>query len=49
MQEEKPLKMKSVDEIDFSKYQENEGYTNPYYRKFGSKHKSMFSMVSLEE
>ena len=45
MQEQKLLKMKSVDEMDFTKYQENTSYTNPYYRKFGSKQKSMFSMV----
>lgn len=40
------LRNKTVEELDFDKYRENSDVSNPYYRKFGSKKKSYFSVVS---
>ncbi len=40
-----PLKMKSIEEIDTQKYELNENEENPYYKKYGTKNKTQFSMV----
>ncbi len=39
------FKNKTVEEIDFSKYQENTDDPNPYLKKYGSKLRSQFSHV----
>ena len=40
---ERPLPVKTVEEVDMEKYHENEDNENPYYRKFGVKKKTYFS------
>jgi len=46
MDSPKQLRNKTVEELDLEKYRENNDLANPYYRKFGSKKKSYFSVVS---
>lgn len=40
MEENKDLKVKSINEIDMTKYEVNENEENPYYKKHGTKHKT---------
>lgn len=43
-----PLRNKTVEDLDLEKYRENNESANPYYRKFGSKKKSYFSVTKSE-
>ena len=40
------MKIKTVEDLDLDKYKEKNQSSNPYHRKFGSKKKSYFSVVS---
>ena len=44
MSNPEPYRVKTIEEIE--KYTENPDTKNPYFRKFGSKKKSHFSIVN---
>ena len=49
MENNRVLKIKTVGDLDLTKYNENRGTANPYYRKFGTRTKSYFSVVGLSD
>lgn len=48
MENQPPYKIKSIEEMDFSKYQKDPSIKNPYQREFGSKKKTLFSMQKFD-